>query len=214
MRIWLCGCMSTASGWNSCFDAYILALVSDGAPSNLKLSRWLLESLPPNTLLVHHLCDLQLPQEWSCVSVKMGLVGIMMMIHYGSYGSGIGIAIAIADHSCRNQFLFIDSLILWYDITFDMISFWYLKFAGFYKIFNYISVSPHKTLPDRHEANHCVEAIWAGLGLNSLTLAQQTGRVFFFGGGFGELILRSCAEFIGDHQLAIDYLVCISSHII
>lgn len=134
MRIWLCGCMSTASGWNSCFDAYILALVSDGAPSNLKLSRWLLESLPPNTLLVHHLCDLQLPQEWSCVSVKMGLVGIMMMIHYGSYGSGIGIAIAIADHSCRNQFLFIDSLILWYDITFDMISFWYLKFAGFYKI--------------------------------------------------------------------------------
>lgn len=96
----------------------------------------------------------------------------------------------------------------WYDII--LIS----EICRVLQDFNYISVSPHKTLPDRHEANHCVEAIWAGLGLNSLTLAQQTGRVFFLGGGFGELILRSCAEFIGDHQLAIDYLVCISSHII
>ena len=46
------------TGWSKAFDAFILAFVSDGAAANLKMLRWLRGELPPNTLLVSHLCNM------------------------------------------------------------------------------------------------------------------------------------------------------------
>ena len=50
-------------GWSQCFDVFILGLVSDADPSNLKLARWLSKNLPQNSLLIHHVCDLQLESD-------------------------------------------------------------------------------------------------------------------------------------------------------
>lgn len=48
----------TTAGWRKAFDVFILGLVSDGAPANLKMPRWLQKCLPANALLLHHVCDL------------------------------------------------------------------------------------------------------------------------------------------------------------
>lgn len=44
--------------WARAFDIFILAFVSDAAPANMKLMRWIGRNLPPNTLFLHHICNM------------------------------------------------------------------------------------------------------------------------------------------------------------
>lgn len=47
---------SRIRGWSHSGETLLLSFVSDMATANLKMIKWLQQSLPPNTLLCHHFC--------------------------------------------------------------------------------------------------------------------------------------------------------------
>lgn len=135
----------TTAGWCKAFDVFILGLVSDGAPANLKMARWLRQNLPANALLLHHVCDLCLSPNGHVICQRQ---------------------------RCSDQ---CEPWVMTYQHWHWQILVQLLVNGSTFKTFCVF-------LNFRHESNHCVDGVWAGLGLNSMWLDSrwwETWRVVF-----------------------------------